>query len=183
MGKVNVIIPAHCQEAAAAAARPYGGFVSLYQATSGCFWLTVGVGSFFFNNVFHRDGRNIAQPVCAGAPDCKYEQRQSREHACAHARFRVSVFGSVLETKTAPYVLDEWIGVCVRTPACLRVFARAYPHARTHTEVVMWPISIEGHDLCARACLCGRLCLSVCEFWCVRACNVRHECKLFVFGL
>ena len=66
-GTAAVLSPAECQKAAAAAARPYGGEVRVGGLPAGCFWLTVGAGSFFFNNVV--GGGNVyAQPVCAGAP-------------------------------------------------------------------------------------------------------------------
>ncbi len=67
-GKADVLTPADCQNAAASAARPYGGAVQVDGLPTGCFWLRVGVGSFFFNNAVSQS--NVyAQPVCAGAPE------------------------------------------------------------------------------------------------------------------
>ncbi len=66
-GMATVLSPAECQKAAGAAARPYGGAVIVTGLPAGCFWLRVGVGSFFFNNAVGRSNAN-AQPVCAGAP-------------------------------------------------------------------------------------------------------------------
>jgi hypothetical protein len=66
-GMATVLIPAECQKAAGSSARPYGGAVRVYHWPPGCFWLTVGAGSFFFNNDFFPSSV-YAQPVCAGAP-------------------------------------------------------------------------------------------------------------------
>ena len=67
-GMAAVLIPADCQRAAGSAVRPYGGAVIVTGLPAGCFWLRVGVGSFFFNNAVSQS--NVyAQPVCAGAPD------------------------------------------------------------------------------------------------------------------
>jgi hypothetical protein len=68
-GTAAMLTPAECQRAAAAAARPYGGAVRIRGLPAGCVWLTVGVGSFFFNNKVGGVGNVYAQPVCAGAPD------------------------------------------------------------------------------------------------------------------
>jgi hypothetical protein len=68
-GKANVLIPAGCQNAAASAARPYGGAVELLGWPTGCFWFTVGVGGFFFNKYAVGQSNVYAQPVCAGAPE------------------------------------------------------------------------------------------------------------------
>jgi hypothetical protein len=65
-GTATVLIAADCQNAAAAAARPYGGSVYVFGLLTGCVWLTAG-GSFFFNDA-SGDGDEFAQPVCAGAP-------------------------------------------------------------------------------------------------------------------
>ncbi len=67
-GKADVLTPADCQKAAGSAARPYGGAVQVDGLPTGCFWLRVGVGSFFFNNAVSQS--NVyAQPVCPGAPE------------------------------------------------------------------------------------------------------------------
>jgi hypothetical protein len=66
-GTAAVLSPAECEKAAAAAARPYGGEVRVYHWPPGCFWLTVGAGSFFLNTDFFPSSV-YAQPVCAGAP-------------------------------------------------------------------------------------------------------------------
>ncbi len=68
-GTATVLIPAECEKAAAAAARPYGGAVRVDGLPAGCFWLTVGAGSFFLNNAVGI-GSVYAQPACAGAPEC-----------------------------------------------------------------------------------------------------------------
>ena len=68
-GMATVLVPADCQRAAASAARPYGGSVQVTGLPAGCVWLTVGLGSFFFNNAVGI-GNFYAQPVCAGAPAC-----------------------------------------------------------------------------------------------------------------
>ncbi len=67
-GRAAVLNPADCQNAAASAARPHGGSVQVDGLPAGCFWLRVGVGSFFFNNAVGQSSV-YAQPVCAGAPD------------------------------------------------------------------------------------------------------------------
>ncbi len=68
-GMVNMVISADCQNAAASAARPYGGNVQVAGFPTGCLWLTAGVGGFFFNTFSSAgDGFNdFLQPVCAGA--------------------------------------------------------------------------------------------------------------------
>jgi hypothetical protein len=66
-GTAPVLGPAECQKSAAAAARPYGGAVIVKALPAGCFWLTIGVGGFFFNT-YVGAGSVYAQPVCAGAP-------------------------------------------------------------------------------------------------------------------
>jgi hypothetical protein len=65
----TVLIAADCQNAADAAARPYGGSVQVFSGglPTGCVWLTAG-GSFFFNDASGGSGNEFAQPVCAGAP-------------------------------------------------------------------------------------------------------------------
>jgi hypothetical protein len=68
-GMANVPGLAECQTAAAAAARPYGGAVRVGGLPTGCFWLAVGVGSFFVNDQLGQSNA-YAQPVCAGAPEC-----------------------------------------------------------------------------------------------------------------
>jgi hypothetical protein len=67
-GNATVLSPAECQKAAGSAAMPYGGAVIVTGLPAGCFWLRVGVGSFFFNNAAGQSNA-YAQPVCAGAPD------------------------------------------------------------------------------------------------------------------
>ena len=89
-GKVAVLIPADCQRAAGSAARPYGGSVQVVGLPAGCFWLRVGVGSFFFNNAVGQSSV-YAQPVCAGAPDSKHEQCPSSANICMRARLFVCV--------------------------------------------------------------------------------------------
>jgi hypothetical protein len=73
-GNASVLNPADCKNAAAAAARPYGGAVEVtglrsfdrgFELPTGCFALTVGV---FFNNLVGQ-GNLYAQPLCAGAPE------------------------------------------------------------------------------------------------------------------
>ena len=108
-GKANVLTPADCQRAAAAAARPYGGSVRFDGLPAGCFWFRVGAGSFFFNKAVGQ--RNVhAQPVCAGAPDSKHEQCPSSANICIRARLCVCVCARA--RACAP--------VCALPPACPR---------------------------------------------------------------
>jgi hypothetical protein len=96
-GRAAVLNPADCQTAAASAARPHGGAVRVGGLPAGCVWLTVGAGSFFFNNAVG-GGNGYAQPVCAGAPDSKHRQCPSSANIC----MRAGLF------------------VCVRTRSCVR---------------------------------------------------------------
>jgi hypothetical protein len=68
-GMVNMVISADCQNAAASAARPYGGNVQVAGFPTGCLWLTAGLGGFFFNNAPGGIGNVFAQPMCTGAPE------------------------------------------------------------------------------------------------------------------
>jgi hypothetical protein len=68
-GMLNVLTPAECQNAAASAARLYGGNVQVAGLPTACIWLTAGLGSFFFNHAPGGIGNVFTQPMCTGAPE------------------------------------------------------------------------------------------------------------------
>jgi hypothetical protein len=118
-GTATVLIPADCQKAAAAAARPYGGSVRVSYAPIGCVWLTAGVGSFFYNQYKFEPsyvrGNEFLQPVCAS---CK---RQPYPSAAQMSCVLVSVCVCALVCLSWDVCVCVCVSVCVCVCVCVCV--------------------------------------------------------------